>query len=214
MRSGMLNCCLACLVAAGCSQGTSSNAKRGKEDARPKQVNGGAIANPHGVDAIPTGRGDIKELGPVVKLEGVSLTAPEGWSRKQPQSTFVQAEFLLPRVAGDTLDARLTVSVAGGTIEANIDRWKDQFGGTPAKAQQEKMTANGLSITLVDFSGEFNDQRGPFAPKVQRADYRMIAGIIPAHDQLLFVKAVGPQKTMESHADSIRSFLTTAKTDR
>jgi hypothetical protein len=210
----MLVCCLACLVAAGCSQGTASNPKRGKEDARQKQVTGGAIANPHGAGALPTGGGDFKDAGPVVKLEGVSLTAPEGWSRKQPQSTFIQAEFLLPRVADDTLDARLTLSVAGGTIEANIDRWKDQFGGTPAKAQQEKMTANGLSITLVDFSGEFIDQRGPSAPKVLRADFRMIAGIIPAQGQLLFVKAVGPRKTMESHADSIKTFLSTAKTVR
>jgi hypothetical protein len=209
----MLICCLACLVATGCSQGTASNAKRGKEE-RQKQVNGGAIANPHGVGAIPTGGGDIKDAGPVVKLEDVSLTAPEGWSRKQPQSTFIQAEYLLPRAAGDTSDARMTLSVAGGTIEANIDRWKDQFGGTPAEAKQETMTANGMSITLVDFRGDFNDQRGPFAPAVKRADYRMIAGIIPAHGQLLFVKAVGPKKTMESHAEGIRTFLATAKTDR
>jgi hypothetical protein len=209
----MLVCCLACLVAAGCSQGTASNPQRGKENARQKQVNGGPSANPHG-GAMPTGGGGLKDAGPVVKLEGVSLTAPAAWSRKQPQSTFIQAEFSLPRAADDKLDARLTLSVAGGSIEANIDRWKDQFGGAPSKVTQETMTAGGLSITLVDFSGDFTDQRGPFAPAVKRADYRMIAGIIPAGGQLLFVKAVGPQKTMESHADGIQAFLATAKVDR
>lgn len=214
MRTTLLIGFLAAFVAAGCGRDPDTSAKRGTDSPRPKPGPGGPGADPHGFGAGPGGGEDFKDAGPVVKLEGVAFTAPDDWTRKKPQSTFIQAEYQLPRAAGDSQDGRLTLSVAGGSIEANIDRWKDQFGGKPAKAHQEKMKADGLAITYVDFSGDFNDQRGPFAPAVKRADYRMIAGIVEARESLVFVKAVGPQKTMEGHADKIKKFLAAAKAER
>lgn len=153
----------------------------------------------------------IDDAGGPVQFEGLTLTAPKGWGRKAPQSTFILGEFVLPRAEGDTLDGRLTLSVAGGTIDENIARWKGQFVGKLEKSHQEKLDANGLTATLVDFSGEFNDQRGPNAPAVKRPDFRMIAAIIPVGDQLHFVKATGPRKTMDHHADKIKAFIASAK---
>jgi len=140
-------------------------------------------------------------------LERLSFNIPEGWQRKAPSSTFVLAEFALPKAAGDEADGRLTVSVAGGSIEANIDRWRDQFGGKPAKATEEKKGIRGLEVALVDFTGEFSDQRGPFAPATKRSGYRMLAAIIPVEGELHFVKAVGPEATMAAHADKFRAFI-------
>jgi hypothetical protein len=140
-------------------------------------------------------------------LERLSFSVPEGWQRKAPSSTFVLAEFALPKAAGDEADGRLTVSVAGGSIEANIDRWRDQFGGKPAKATEEKKDIRGLDVALVDFTGEFNDQRGPFAPATKRSGYRMLAAIIPVEGELHFVKAVGPEATMAAHAETFRAFI-------
>jgi hypothetical protein len=75
----------------------------------------------------------------------------------------------------------------------------------------EKIDAAGVEATLVDLSGEFNDQRGPFAPAVARSDYRMIAAVIPIGEQSYFIKATGPQKTLQSHAEAIKQFVTSAK---
>jgi hypothetical protein len=187
----------------GCSQSSPPQAKRGNsQSAGNKQVTSFEESN-----------NDTRfdDSGGEVRLEELTLTAPQGWGRKPPQSSFIQAEYMLSRAEGDNQDGRLTLSTSGGSMEANIDRWKGQFGGKPEKSNQEQMVVNGISVTVVDFSGDFDDQRGPFAPPVKRSDFRMIAAIIPVGPQLYFVKAVGPKKTMEIHAEEIKAFVQSVK---
>jgi hypothetical protein len=66
-------------------------------------------------------------------------------------------------------------------------------------------------VTLVDFSGEFSDQRGPFAPAAKRPGSRMIAAIIPFEGQMCFIKAVGPEQTIAAHSAKIEEFIQSAK---
>lgn len=146
-----------------------------------------------------------------VRFGVLVLTPPQGWTRKAPQSSFVQGEFALPRAAGDETDGRLTLSVAGGSVEANIDRWKGQFKKLVSAPTQEQMDVAGMKITVVDMAGEYTDQRGPQAPAVTRADYRMIAAIIPIDGELHFIKVVGPQKTLEAHKTEIQVFIRSVK---
>ena len=149
----------------------------------------------------------LDDKGGEVELEAIKLTAPAGWGRKSASSTFVEAEYVLPRAEGDDNDGRLTISAAGGSIDANIDRWRGQFGGKPAKEAQEKLALEGLEATIVDFSGDFADQRGMMGPTVNRKDYRMLAAIVPIGEQMQFIKAYGPQKTMEKHAAAFTEFV-------
>lgn len=148
----------------------------------------------------------VVELDGKLSLDRLVFTVPEGWKQKEASSGFVLAEFRLPNADGDGVDGRLTVSVASGTIQANIDRWRDQFGGKPAKASEEHKEI-GLNIAIVDFSGEFNDQRGPYAVMTERSGYRMLAAIIPVEGELHFVKAVGPEATIAAHAESFHEFI-------
>jgi hypothetical protein len=149
----------------------------------------------------------IDDKGGELDLEKYKLTAPAGWGRKEASNMFVTAEYVLPRAEGDEADGRLTVSSAGGSVKDNIDRWRTQFGDKPSKESQETINVEGVEVTVVDFSGEFNDQRGPFAPAVTRPNYRMVAAIIPIGEELHFIKAYGPQKTMETHTPKILDFI-------
>jgi hypothetical protein len=142
-----------------------------------------------------------------LSLDKLVFTVPEGWQAKPASSGFVLAEYVLPKAEGDEADGRLTVSVAGGTIEANIDRWRDQFGGKPEQATEEKKQVSGLEISFVDFAGEFSDQRGPFAPPTKRSGYRMLAAVIPVDGELHFVKATGPKATIAAHAERFQQFI-------
>lgn len=212
----MGRCWLVCgvvgLVLVGCNSNSQPRGKRASPEITTKgKFNHGA--GTHGADGDPHRKLDEKfdDAGGEVRLDSLTLTAPKGWPRKTPMSTIIQAEYVLPRAEGDSRDGRLTLSVVGGNLEDNIARWKDQFGGSPEKSQRDKMDVNGLSVTLVDFSGDFNDQPAPFAPAVKRSGYRMIAAIIPLGDQLHFVKAVGPARTMETHAKKIKTFVQSAK---
>jgi hypothetical protein len=90
------------------------------------------------IEAKPPGATDhpptVSEAGGKLRLDKLSFEVPEGWQTKPASSSFVLAEFVLPKAEGDDADGRLTVSAAGGSIEANIDRWRDQFGGKPERA--------------------------------------------------------------------------------
>ncbi len=146
-------------------------------------------------------------------LGAFRMTAPESWVRKQPRSQFVQFEFSLPVADGQGEGGRLTISTAGGSIEANLDRWRGQFGGSPEKDSQEEREIAGQKVTVVDFSGTFNDQAGPFAPGVQHEGYRMLGAIVPAGEMSHFIKAYGPEETMAAHEAAFDEFLQSLRQD-
>jgi hypothetical protein len=146
-----------------------------------------------------------------VEIGTLRLTAPDDWVRREPSSQFLLAEFALPKAEGDADDGRLTVSSAGGTVEDNLTRWKGQFGGKPDKESQETIEVAGVKITVVDYTGTFSDQRGPFAPATPKAGYRMLGAVLPLDNQMFFIKGYGPEKTVAVHADKVRSFLQSLK---
>jgi hypothetical protein len=165
-------------------------------------------------DANASSRESLTDSKGRIVVDGITLDVPANWESKSPGSSIITAEFVLPRAEGDDTDGRLTISTAGGTVEANIDRWKGQFDPQPQDASQQEIDATGLKITIVDYSGDFNDQRGPFAPAVKRPGYRMIAAVIPSDGQLHFIKATGPQKTIAANSDAIRQFIQSARTTK
>lgn len=144
-----------------------------------------------------------------------SLSAPEGWQRVQPRSRIVETEFSVPSDEG--LQAgRMTVMGAGGSIEANIDRWFGQFGqpdgsATKDKAAIKKMTIAGCNVTIVDVSGIFRDMPGgPFAggKTIERPDYRMLAAIVETPSQgNYFLKFYGPAATVAKSVDGFQEMV-------
>lgn len=151
--------------------------------------------------------------GADIDLELVRLTAPKGWLRKEPAMPgFVLAELALPHAEGDPADGRLTVSVAGGSVESNVARWRQQFGDKPDKEATEKLDVGGLAVTLVDLSGTYRDQRGMMGPAIERANYRMLGAIFQAGDKTHFIKAYGPAKTMGQQVEAFKQFVRSAKT--
>ena len=213
MRSSPILIALAVFANFGCSD-EKPQAARGSSDrvVRRSETGSGAI-NPHASIPPSTDKGSEAPAptGPDVHVAGIKLKAADNWVRKAPASNFIEAEFMLPRAKDDAQDGRLTVSVAAGSIEDNINRWKGQFGGNPSKSKQDTLKVSGMDVTLVDFSGTFKDSRGPAAPAVDRPNYRMIAAIIPAQGQMIFVKATGPENTLQQQADKIAEFVKTAK---
>src|SRR5271170_4195424 len=69
--------------------------------------------------------------GTVVKLDGLSSTAPASWKAGSPTSEMRMYQFVLPKADGDPLDAELIVFFfgkgGGGGIDANVQRWKEKF---------------------------------------------------------------------------------------
>src|SRR5438874_711504 len=62
-----------------------------------------------------------------MKLGPVTMVAPKDWQAKDPAVRIITYEFAAPRAKEDKEDGRFLVMSAGGTVEANIERWYGQF---------------------------------------------------------------------------------------
>ncbi|MFO0902622.1 MAG: hypothetical protein U0939_06460 [Pirellulales bacterium] len=214
------------VLATGCESEAPSVPKSVQADAAAKSTakaaESNATADPHAnlpdapsADSRPSAAPDdsapLDTAGGPLELDEVAFTAPAGWGRKPVQGGFVDAEYVLPKAEGDAAWGRLTISRAGGAIDANIDRWRGQFGGKPEKETRTEIDVAGVKAIVIDMSGEFADQRGPFAPPTKRAGYRMYAAILPIGAQNHFIKATGPEKTIASHVEALEAFVRSAK---
>jgi hypothetical protein len=148
----------------------------------------------------------------------LSLNAPASWTKKEPASRIVEAEFAIPPAKGDETPGRLTAMGAGGSVESNIDRWVGQFvgqGGTAAKAQRDKTSVSGCEVEVVDLSGTYKDTPGgPFAggKTVMRDNYRMLGAIIQTKDRgNYFLKLYGPKATIDENAKGFQEMVKSLK---
>lgn len=139
------------------------------------------------------------------KLE---MLAPADWKKVEPAVRMIEAEFSINPVEGDKNPGRLTVMGAGGSVEANIDRWIGQViqpdgSSTRDKAKITEKEIEGCAVHVLDVSGTYLDQRGPQAPKVEQKDYRLLAAIIETNSLgSYFVKLYGPEKTIAKQKDA------------
>jgi hypothetical protein len=146
---------------------------------------------------------------------GFSLEAPAGWKQVPPKSGIVETEFAVPS-DGDAAPGRMTVMGAGGSVQANVERWYGQFTQADGSATKDKATTKtlklaGCTVTLVDVAGTFKDMPGgPFAggQAVERPDYRMLAAIVETPEKgSYFLKFTGPGATVAKHADGFRKMV-------
>jgi hypothetical protein len=159
-----------------------------------------------------------EKLQPLELARGrLVLQVPERWEKQEPSVRIIEAELKVPaKKTEEDADAkeaaeagRLTVMQAGGTIEANIDRWISQFkqpDGKPGReaAKIEKKEYDGLVVHLVDLSGTFAERRGgPFNPNaqtVEQENHRMLGAIIETDGAgNYFVKFTGPAETVKQN---------------
>jgi hypothetical protein len=146
------------------------------------------------------------------------MKVPPQWKAVPPKSQIVQYEFAAPANEEQSEhQARITIMAAGGSIDANIDRWYTQFeqpDGKPTKdkSKYEKFQAGGQTVHWVEIPGTFKDAGGgPFAPQrapVMREKYRMLGAIIETEKMgQHFIKITGPEKTVEQLSDDLRKSL-------
>ena len=153
-----------------------------------------------------------------LKMGKLSMVTPKDWVRKKPRVRIIAYEFAAPAAKGDKIDGRLTVMSAGGTIDANLDRWYGQFtqddgGDTKKLAKLEKKKIAGQTVHLVNIAGTYKDQRGPFTKAVYRKKFRMLAAIVETKRGNLFIKFYGPKKTIAKHEKAFQQMIEKIKSD-
>ena len=149
-------------------------------------------------------------------VAGLKWTAPAGWKSEAPRPMRA-ATYTLPPAEGDSAGAECAVYFfgpgQGGSVEANLDRWKGQMtgpDGKPAPAKISERTIHELPVTTIDTSGDYSGMGGPtMTPKSRSVakNYRLLGAIIEGPGGTVFVKLTGPAKTVAARRSEFEQLL-------
>jgi hypothetical protein len=134
-------------------------------------------------------------------------TAPAAWKVLPNPSSMRLATYRVPRAGGDTEDTEVSVSRAGGTPDANIERWLGQFDDR-GKETRSQTTFKGLKITVVDVSGTYlGSGMTPGAAAASHPGWALLAAIVEGPGVPYFVKITGPVATVRSARPGLDALL-------
>jgi hypothetical protein len=123
------------------------------------------------------------------------------------------ATYRITPAPGDKESAECAVyffgSGQGGSVEANLARWKGQFtqGGKAAEAHVGKRRVHGLAITTIDISGDYSGMGGPMAAHSVMPGYRLLGAIVEGPQGSIFIKFAGPAKTAAANQAKFEQLL-------
>jgi hypothetical protein len=145
---------------------------------------------------------------------------PEGWKTRPAASAMRAAEFILPKVDGDSEDADVVVYYfggQGGNVDANISRWLGQMQQPDGRAsadvaRRSSRTVNGIELAILEVPGTYVAEVRPGATEhFNKPGFRMRTVVVPTPRGPYFIKMLGPDKTVQHWSASFDAFLGTLK---
>ena len=148
-------------------------------------------------------------------VAGLKWTPPSGWKAEEGSRQMRAATYTVAPVAGDTTNAECVVyffgAGQGGSVDANLERWKGQIvgpDGKPADAKIAKRTVHDLPVTTIDSSGDYSGMGGPMAAsKSVHNNYRLLGAIIEGPGGNVFLKFTGPAKTIAASQEDFEKLV-------
>jgi len=156
-------------------------------------------------------KGTNPKAGPYeASVGGFKFMVPADWEEQPPKSEFVLGEFSIP---GATGPARLTLSSAGGGIEANVQRWRGQFipGPNDPEPHESNVTLDGHQGTLVELAGSYSDMLNRNGPN---RNWRMLGVAVDIGPTTYFVKLTGPAITVNPRKEEFLKFIESARMEK
>jgi hypothetical protein len=126
--------------------------------------------------------------------------APASLREVDHPSSMRKATYQAPAVEPDTEAPELAVTVVGGSIDANVDRWVGQFDaaarGTLART---KRRVGPYEVTVVEMRGTFQGGGGMMGgPATPKPGWALLAAIVPAGERSWFFKMTGPEASVSA----------------
>lgn len=123
--------------------------------------------------------------------------APSRWQLVPNPSTMRLATYRVPRAPGDATDAELLITRAGGSADANADRWIHQFDEAGQKTAKRTMRAVGLGeVAMVEVQGTYSGGMGQEGSS-QRG-WALLGAIASTPGMPYFFKLTGPEKSVRA----------------
>lgn len=146
----------------------------------------------------------------------LTFDPPPEWIAVQSSSPMRVAQFTLPKAAGDAEDADLTVFYfggAGGSVEANLERWTGQMLQPDRRRSADVATtttfmAGDLAVTLLDVPGTYAAEVRPGSGmRYSKPEFRLQAAVVETPAGPYFFKVTGPAGTVEAWNDRFVALL-------
>jgi hypothetical protein len=131
---------------------------------------------------------------------------PPQWKKKQASGMRV-ASYEVPAAKGDKEPGELNVFVLGGDVDANIQRWVDEFSGmAPKSVVRTDRSVNDMRQAVVEIpKGKFS---GGMGDKGASDNYGLLGAIVVAPSGAeYFFKLTGPSATVKAARDPFYSLL-------
>jgi len=137
----------------------------------------------------------------------ITWTPPSAWTVASNPSTMRLATYRVPRAAGDTEDTELSVVRAGGSPEANIERWIGQFDNAGKDTRASK-TVRGMSVTEVEVHGTFmGGGMAMGAAAGSHPGWALIGAIVQTAGEPYFFKMTGPTRSVSAARPAFDALL-------
>lgn len=143
-------------------------------------------------------------------IAGVTWTVPNGWS-EQPGRAMRVATYSVPATEGNTEDGEVAVfyfgGEQGGGVDANIERWINQFEAGAKHSMSEKKI-NGMAVKFVQVAGAYLAPAGPMMQSQgKKENFRLLGAIVEAPEGLVFFKFTGPAKTIAQTENDFNALI-------
>ncbi|MCX7835920.1 MAG: hypothetical protein N2450_07635 [bacterium] len=147
-------------------------------------------------------------------LAALEKNVPAGITKTQATSSMRIGQYTLKRQSGDNEDGELAVFYFGsnaGSIQANIDRWFNQFINRKEENTSSFTTDTKLKVTVAEAKGDIQAAATMGGLSQDKPNWRLYGAIIETPAGPYFFKAVGPDKTIKYYRNILKSWLSKAK---
>jgi hypothetical protein len=128
----------------------------------------------------------------------LASSVPDGWEVEQPSSSMRALQVRVPGGEGAE-PAELVVYYfgpgQGGTVEANVTRWKSQFSrpeGGEVEPKISRLEEAALPTTLVELEGSYARTVGMGGAAEAKPDRMLLAAIVERPQGNLYAQLHGP----------------------
>jgi hypothetical protein len=151
--------------------------------------------------------------GKPITLLGYRSIVPSGWVSRTPSSTMRLAEFSVP--SGDS-SAGADVVVyffgkgQGGTVAANLARWKAQFStpdGSPVPETITRDTSGAFPITIAEYRGTYARGIGAGDASNAKPNQALVAGVAETPRGTMFIQLFGPMDRVAAAKPAFVTFV-------
>ena len=150
-----------------------------------------------------------------VKLLEYQAKVPTGWTSKTPSSTMRLAEYVAGAPGGAEVVVYFFGTSQGGTVDANLARWKSQFSNPSGGAVQEKITHEknaAFPLTIAEYRGTYARGMGAGSAPAQALPNHILTAVVAETPKgTLFFQLFGPVAAVEAQRAAYLDFVRSMK---